>query len=236
LDKAALDQKIDGVLHEPEFSWKIERAEQPGETQWLRGLFNTLAQWGQWIWDFYKKLFPDDQPGADGAGKRWSVNPELLRWAMIAASLLAAGCLVLIVAMARRRLRGKPKTAVAVAVAPAIDLADESVSAAQLVEDEWLRMADSYAGTGEFRLAMRALHLAGLRYLGEKGIVSLAPAKTGMEYGRELARRLRDVPAATDGFRSGLGQYEGVWYGFGEAGAEGYQALRATWEEMRRHA
>jgi hypothetical protein len=97
-------------------------------------------------------------------------------------------------------------------------------------------MADQFASEGDFRLAMRAVHLAGLRYLGEKGLVTLQPAKTGMEYGRELARRLRDVPAAMDGFGSGLRQYEGVWYGFGTASAEPYQTLRGTWEEMRRHA
>jgi len=53
---------------------------------------------------------------------------------------------------------------------------------------------------------------------------------------RALARRLRDVPAALEGFGTGLRQYEGVWYGFGVAGAESYQALRMTWEEMRRNA
>jgi hypothetical protein len=39
--------------------------------------------------------------------------------------------------------------------------------------------------------------------------------QTGLEYRRELARRLRDIPAALDGFG---------------------RALRAAWEEMRRHA
>ena len=69
-----------------------------------------------------------------------------------------------------------------------------------------------------------------------KPLVTLQPAKTGMEYGRELARRLRDVPVAIEGFGNGLRQYEGVWYGFGAAGDGTYQTLRGTWEEMRRHA
>lgn len=166
---------------------------------------------------------------------RWSVNAQLLRWAMIGAAVIAAGCLVMIL-LTRRKAAKKAATAAAVAVAPTVNLEDESVSADQLVEDEWLRMADRFAAEGDFRLAMRALHLAGLRYLGEKGLVTLQPAKTGMEYGRELARRLRDVPVALEGFGAGLRQYEGVWYGFGAAGAESYQALRMTWEEMRRNA
>jgi hypothetical protein len=234
LDKVTLDKKIDDVLRETEFSWKMPKAEK-GDSRWLRGMFETVARWGQWLWDFYKKLFPDEAPGMEASGPRWSVNPQLLRWAMMAASALAAGCLVLIL-LSRRRERQKSMAVVAVPVAPPLDIRDEGVSAEQLLEDEWLRMADRYAAEGDFRLAMRALHLAGLRYLGEKGFVTLAPAKTGMEYGRELARRLRDVPGALEGFGAGLRQYEGVWYGFGAAGPEGYQALRMTWEEMRRHA
>jgi len=153
---------------------------------------------------------------------------------MIGAAVLAAGCVVLIL-LSRRKEESKKTAVTAAAVAP-VNLEDESVSAEQLVEDEWLRMADQFAAEGDFRLAMRAVHLAGLRYLGEKGLVTLQPAKTGLEYGRELARRLRDVPAAIEGFGSGLRQYEGVWYGFGAAGDGTYQTLRGTWEEMRRHA
>lgn len=235
IDQAKLDQQIDDVLRDPEFAWKMPKAE--GETEdraWLRDMFSAIGRWFMWIYDFYKRLFPDSQPSGDPNDLKWSVDAKLLRWAMIGAAVLAAGCVVLIL-LSRRKEKSKKTAVTAVAVAP-VNLEDENVSAEQLVEDEWLRMADQFAAEGDFRLAMRAVHLAGLRYLGEKGLVTLQPAKTGMEYGRELARRLRDVPVAIEGFGSGLRQYEGVWYGFGAAGAEPYQALRGTWEEMRRHA
>lgn len=236
LDKVTLDRHIDDVLRDSEFAWKMPKGEgDAGRGAWLRGLFDTLAKWFKWLYDFYKKLFPDDGPNGDLNAPRWSVNAQLLQWAMIGAAVLAAGCLVMIL-LSRRKQAKKAASAAAVAVAPTVNLEDENVSAEQLVEDEWLRMADKFAAEGDFRLAMRALHLAGLRYLGEKGLVTLQPAKTGMEYGRELARRLRDVPAALEGFGNGLRQYEGVWYGFGAAEAESYQALRMTWEEMRRNA
>lgn len=240
VDKGQLDRNVDEVLRDAEFAWKLpaaERAKDQGSGAWLRDLFRTIAEWAQWVYEMYKKLFPDDPAGAMGAGGRWSVNAELVRWAMVGAAVLAGGCLLWILLARRKELRKKAEeSAVAVVAAGPVDLTDENVSAAELVEDEWLRMADEMAGRGEFRLAMRALHLAGLRYLAEKGLVTLQPAKTGREYGGELARRLRDVPEAIAGYGQGLQQYEGVWYGFGAAGAESYQSLRGTWEEMRRHA
>jgi hypothetical protein len=238
IDKRALDREIDQVLRDPEFAWRMPRAAaEKSDGAWLRGLFESIGRWFQWIYDWYRRLFPEASPGLDPSAGAWSLDANLLRWAMIAASALAIGCVILIL-LARRRDLVRKKTAAAPAVpaAAAVNLEDESLSAEQLVEDAWLRMADDLAAAGDFRLAMRAVHLAGLRYLGEKGHIALQPAKTGMEYGRELARRLRDVPAALDGYGRGLRQYEGVWYGFGAAGAESYQHLRLTWEEMRRHA
>jgi len=235
IDKAALDRQIDDVLRDPEFAWKMPKAAgETGDKAWLRDMFTAIGDWARWIYDFYKRLFPDSAPGSDMGNPRWGVDAKLLRWAMIGAAVLAAACVVMIL-LSRRKEKSKKTAAAGVAV-PAVNLEDENVSAEQLVEDEWLRMADQCAAAGDFRLAMRALHLAGLRYLGEKGLVTLQPAKTGMEYARELARRLRDVPLALDGFGSGLRQYEGVWYGFGAAGPDTYQSLRGTWEAMRRYA
>jgi len=116
-----------------------------------------------------------------------------------------------------------------------VDLSDENVTPDQKPEDEWLRMADDCAARGEYRLAMRAVHLAGLRYLGEKGYVALQPAKTGHEYRREFERRVRES-AALEGYANGLRQYEVAWYGFTGAGASEFSVLRGTWEELRRHA
>jgi hypothetical protein len=235
IDKVALDKQIDDVLRDPEFAWKMPKAEGEKDGKaWLRDMFTAVGEWAKWAYDLYKRLFPDSQPGGDPGGAKWSVDAKLLRWAMIGAAVLAAACVVMIL-LSRRKEKSK-KSPVSAGASPAVNLKDESVSAEQLVEDEWLRMADQCAAEGDFRLAMRAVHLAGLRYLGEKGFVTLQPAKTGMEYGRELARRLRDVPVAIEGYGSGLRQYEGVWYGFGEAGADAYQALRGTWEAMRRYA
>jgi hypothetical protein len=236
IDPQRLDHSIDNVLRDPEFAWKVHKNEPAESSSWLRDLLQSIGRFFEWLLDLYKKIFGPDPTAANPGDANWSVNPVLLRWAMIGAGLLAAACLVWVYLARRRGAAEKEAPAPAAASVPPIDIADENLSAAQLVEDEWLRLADELAGQGDFRLAMRAVHLAGLRYLGEKGWITLQPAKTGLEYGRELARRLRDIPAALDGFGRGLRQYEGVWYGFGAAGPDSYRALRAEWEEMRRHA
>ncbi len=235
VDPQRLNQSIDDVLREPEFAWKVPKNEPAGDASWLRDLFQSIGRFFEWLLDLYKKIFGPDPTAANPGDANWSVNPVLLRWAMIAAGLLAAACLVWLY-LSRRRSAPEADAPAPAAAVPPIDIADENLSAAQLVEDEWLRLADELAGRGDFRFAMRAVHLAGLRYLGEKGWITLQPAKTGREYGRELARRLRDIPAALDGYGRGLRQYEGVWYGFGTAGPDTYRALRAEWEDMRRHA
>jgi hypothetical protein len=236
IDKAALDRRIDDVLRDPEFAWKLPKGADAGnsESSWLRNVFEAIGRAAKWFYDLYKRLFPDRPPAGDTGNWQWNADAKLLQWAMIGAAVLAAGCLVMVL-LSRRKEKSKKPAEAAVAV-PAVDLKDENISAAQLVEDEWLRMADQCAADGDFRLAMRAVHLAGLRYLGEKGLVLLQPAKTGMEYGRELARRLRESPVALDGFGSGLRQYESVWYGFELAGEGTYRELRGTWEAMRRSA
>mgnify|MGYP003332214474 CR=1 FL=1 len=73
------------------------------------------------------------------------------------------------------------------------------------------------------------------KLLGEKGYVTLQPAKTGQEYRHEFERRVRET-AALDGYSNGLRQYEIAWYGFTGAGASEFSVLRGTWEDLRRHA
>lgn len=238
LDGQRLQREIQDVLRDPEFAWKSPGAHSRSavDTSWLRDFFAAVERWVRWIFDWYRKLFPD-QEGGNGAGEgRWGINPEALQNAMLAvAAITVVVCLILLFRY-RRRKKSEVAPAASLATPITVNLADESISAAQLAEAEWLQMAEDLAATGDYRRAVRALHLAGLRYLGESGWVTLQPAKTGREYGRELARRVRDVPVVIEGFGRGLRQYEGIWYGFDAPEAESYRALRETWQEMRRHA
>ncbi|MBM3785195.1 MAG: hypothetical protein FJW30_12595 [Acidobacteria bacterium] len=231
VDPETLDRNIEQTLREPEFAWKADKDVDPAPAaSWLRTIFDAIGDAFEWLGKLIEELFGKTPPPVRPPGLSWGANGELLKWAMIFVAALAVG--VVVIMLLSRHKTVPPAVSAAAATAP--DLGDDSASPEQRPEDEWLRLADECARSGDFRLAMRALHLAGLRYFGEKGWVTLQPAKTGMEYGRELARRLRES-LVIDGYSNGLRQYELVWYGFGTADAETFMRLRTTWEDMRRH-
>ncbi len=78
---------------------------------------------------------------------------------------------------------------------------------------EWLELARAQLARGEWRLALRALYLASLASLGARGLVSLARAKTNLDYERELARRAAGRTEVVSGFRARRLSFECVWYG-----------------------
>ncbi|MFN9263823.1 MAG: hypothetical protein ACK6DY_10065 [Acidobacteriota bacterium] len=115
------------------------------------------------------------------------------------------------------------------------DLSAEEVRPDALPEESWLAMADELAGRGEYRLALRALHLAGLRRLGERGLLTIGAAKSGGEYSREVERRGRSTPQVHPLFEANRRRFEAAWYGFHDLGEAGLRQARGRWEEIRQH-
>ena len=74
-------------------------------------------------------------------------------------------------------------------------------------------MARELIGRGEYRLAIRALHLASLARLAETGYLRLARYKSNAEYLRELKRRAHSRPDVIPAFSGSTQIYEAVWYG-----------------------
>ena len=99
------------------------------------------------------------------------------------------------------------------AAAPAVNLVDESVSADQLPEASWLKLAEEWMAKGDCRLALRALYLAGLNYLGQRNVVSIRKWKSGIDYRRELDRRSRSNPEISPVFSNNVALFERGWYG-----------------------
>jgi hypothetical protein len=112
------------------------------------------------------------------------------------------------------RRRAPAVAAIAVtAAAPAVNLADDSVTADQLPEASWLQLADEWMAKGDSRLALRALYLAGLNYLGQRNVVSIRKWKSGIDYRRELERRAKSNPEVSPVFSSNVALFERGWYG-----------------------
>ena len=211
IDAARLDQAIDQVIHRREFTWRMPRAEgeapRGAEPGWLHSALDMIDRAWEWVIDAIRAWLRP-KPGVEGATKEGPVTPRMLKLLIGLVAVLLAGAAVF---WFRRR---KPEVVHATPVATvAVDLADESLTADQLPESSWMKLADEWLVKGDCRMALRALYLAGLKYLGERGLVSIQRWKSGLDYRRELERRARSNPQVAPVFARNLGAFERGWYG-----------------------
>lgn len=223
-----VERSIAQTMREPGFAFRQPRAVEPSAGEgWFLGALRTL---GQWIEDFFAWLRPEKEAPPEMGN--FGLSPQMSQNLLIGfAVLLVAGLMVYLI-----QQRRPPKSPVVAAATVALpDLNQDDVRPDALPEASWLALADEYAGRGEYRLALRALHLAGLRRLSERGLVTIGPAKSGGEYGRELERRGRPTPQVHPLFEANRRRFEEAWYGFHELGTAGVSEVRTRWEEIRQY-
>jgi hypothetical protein len=97
--------------------------------------------------------------------------------------------------------------------APAVELSDPGLEAGQQALDQWLQLARDCMARQEFRLALRALYLAGLAYLAERSLISIQRGKSNQDYARELRRKARATPELVAVFVQNMSVFERTWYG-----------------------
>ena len=240
IDSSRLDRSIDEVIRRREFTWRAVRPEGPEPERhwpgWLQSVVRAIRSAAKWLGDKIDEwLKPRTREQVDPS--RATERPPIELWsAAVAVALVAGG-----VALFLRRRHAKPAevTPVESPVAP-VNLTDESVTADQLPESSWLALADEWLSKGDYRLAMRALYLAGLNYLSQRDLVSIARSKTGLDYRRELERRAR----ATTGvslqvvpvFQTNNALFERGWYGRHLVDRSHVEAFASGLDEMRRFA
>ena len=125
-------------------------------------------------------------------------------------------------------------------VVSAPDLTDESITADQLPESSWLQLAEEWRAKGDPRMALRALYLAGLKFLSARRLVSIHRAKTGRDYRKELERNSRldprVLPNVSPTFAENVASFERGWYGQHPVDAAEVESFLVRLEEMRRYA
>ena len=226
-----LDKTIGKVLERDEFLW---RAPKEGDTPaWLTSLNRMWTSATDWFGKLLKKLFDKDKdqslPPSTGGADRSTL--ETMLYIAAAIFLVALGAIF----YWQRSQTQVPLLAAATAMSAApVDLKDETITADQLPEEEWLALATAEADKGEFRLATRALYLAGLNHLMHRNLISIKKWKSGLEYLRELERRGRQSPQVPQVFGQHLLLFEQGWYGTHRVGSETYQLLRSHIEDLRR--
>jgi hypothetical protein len=214
-----LDHRIDDVIHSNKYAWRMPRdtvVEQAEETALTRFFLNIggMARSGlRTLWTWIRRFLDRLAGMANNFGRPPGFNQpafSLLLYGLLAAVISALGVFLYRIARGRRR----PNIAVAASpIQPAPDVADENVSADQLPEDGWTRLARELMERGECRLALRAYYLASLAHLAHRKLIRIARSKSNRDYENELRRRGHTVPELIPMFGENVTTLERIWYG-----------------------
>lgn len=234
------------TLRKKEYQWRYPRrsAAEAGEEDrnWLEAKLKELAdsiesqtkRFGKWVDEWLRKLFEGERARSrsdkrTGEGLGESIG-QVAKVALVAA---VAGLLAwVLIAITRRLRRECAATPADEGAGMGIDWESETIVATQLPEDEWMRLAREQIARGEHRLAVRALFLASLAHLGDRGLLSVARFKSNRDYSRELQWRARTLPDLRDAFGENVTLFERVWYGLHEIGREAIDRFTANCERI----
>lgn len=226
-----LNHAIDEVLKRREYTWRMPREELEKSTNGDNWLKRTLRRMFDWIANSLKsiargvfqilrwiidKIFGQDR-APHSTGKGWS---NAVRGIFILLLIALAGAIGYLIYRFWLHYRNLTPDVIAEPVAAAPDLEDDNLTAAQLPENEWLRLAREMIGKGDFRLALRALYLGGLAHLAGRGLITIARYKSNRDYSLELGRRAHALPEVMNAFANNVNVFDRVWYGRHEATRE----------------
>jgi len=248
LDAQELDQTIRDVIRQREYSWRLPRegglAEDQDESsdsalaRFLKGIGRGLESGLKWIGRGLRDLTnwlrfgrsttpPGGHPGYD------FVSP--LRLLLI---LLIVGLAVLLGVLFYRAWKSRQPSPLDGDSSPLqfarLDVADETVGADQLPDDEWMQLARELLARGDLRLSMRAFYLASLAHLASRNLIALAKFKSNLEYERELHRRAHALPDLTPLFHENVSAFDRVWYGLHDVTPETVSAFAENVDKIRR--
>ena len=224
LSPQELNRAIDDVIHRPEFTWRMPRAERPTEDQpnwfvratenmiritidglaWVR--HQVVDRIGKWLDDWLRRMMP----GAGGQGSPDSRRLRALLYGLLAATAIILAWLIRQVLRGRKR---RTRVAAQVVAARVVDLRSEELQADAKPLDQWLELARDCMARQEFRLALRALYLAGLAQLADGSLISIHRSKSNQDYARELRRKARGKAELQNVFAENMSAFEQSWYG-----------------------
>lgn len=231
----ALDRKIEQVIHQPRFAWRMPRqsatskeAEKSFLFRFAGQVLKTAAQWIAQFMEWLKELMRDkDLNASQGHDRPSRQQLQASLYALVAVILAAAAYLFW------RSRKTKTATAASLPIAPALDLTAAEISPALLEEDGWLALAREFIAKNEPLMALRAYYLAALAFLATKELVRPNAAKSNREYHTELARRSRSTPELAPVFARNVLLFERCWYGGRTVQRESLDEFLANFERIR---
>jgi hypothetical protein len=240
---SALDRSIDAVLAQSEYRWRLPRA-APANRPFESGILKFTERAGEylrraWRWveqglERFIRWLRDLLGSSPASDPRSGTAPSaLLRVSLWLLAVLAAGAAVALFLRSRNR---RARATLAATGVPVVDLNDESLVASQWPEETWLALAEEWIGKRDLRMALRALYLGTLAYLGRTGLLTIHACKSNREYESELRRKSRAAPEIPPLFRENLGSFERSWYGTHEVLSEDIGQFRANLDRIKLRA
>ena len=246
---AQIDDAMKKTLQHDKYAWRLPREKSAendnANKSWLQTFFtgvgDTLISWARAVRDwvisviewFNRHFMPRPRPVIEGGASKFDWAVSALRLLVYLLILLAAVALVLLVIRWWRQRGGRTGAIRAEVLAATPDLNDENVTAAQLPEDEWLRLARELLSKGDLRLALRAFYLATLAHLAAREIVKIARFKSNRDYEAEVNRRARSSQELRMAFSANVGTFDRVWYGLYDVSAEAVAQFQSNFERIR---
>jgi hypothetical protein len=216
-----LNRAIDEVLARREYQWRQPSAPRADEDsaiiQWIRSVARSIRRGAQALLRPLRNLWQAFMRWLSGRGTSPPANGpappvDALRVASVLVFVLLAG--VLVALLLRSRANGRSNVAgMPVSQPLPVDINNPDVSATDLAEEQWLKLAREWMEKGEPRMALRAWFLACLAWLHARDLVTISRNKSNLDYRRELSRRARGNPALTEQFAASVRRFESAWYG-----------------------
>ena len=243
LTQPALDQQIERVLQNPEFSWREPSAtpQQPKQKstieRWMTSLRQMLLSFGDWARRLFRSLlkpfdlrpshFPLASPGASRLSELLNALGYLL-WAAF------AGTLILLVARVLKLKLIKLPPSIIPRQKP--DLGIEQIEADQLPDNEWYALAREKMAAGEFRQAQRALFLAILSCLASHRFIAVERWKSNSDYEKELGRKAKHRFELRALFAQSRLGFERCWYGPDSVSPEDLDRYNSIYQKIKHAA
>lgn len=235
-----LSQNINEELEKPIYSWRLPRErKQTNDSSVASTLDEKLEQALQNFAVFLEKIVAGIAEWLDARGT-FTRTPGTMNisWGGILQTLAWTAVLILLIAvlvMVVKHFKRSPleeEDEGAEYLTP--DLEDENISAEDLPVDEWVALAMEMFQNGDVRLAVRALFLSGLAFLGEQRFLQIRRFKSNREYLRELGRRAHGDTELNQAFEWSVNEFESIWYGNHEATSRLYEAFQENLQTIKR--
>ena len=233
-----LEKSVQQTMQSHEYDWRLPpAASSPGKSSWLVRLADHMVAGmkavsdavGHAIRRFFRWLSGNRREPAPELGAPPAAGLHRSLYVLMGVVVLVALAILWRYWQARDR---KPASVLG-GLASVIQLDAEDLTPDRLPEDRWLELARECLREENYRLALRALYLANLAWLGRCEFLTIDAGKTNREYELELKRRARAFPEARKLFAGNVAAFERAWYGLHDVGMEDIDEFGRRVGEMK---